>query len=177
MIALKPIRRALAQIFLLSATLLLGGCFVSKSPLISPDNAVYPFQSITLYEESGGEDGAVTLTRSDDVYLDVSGEDKSEYLLAEIDENLYLAQMRVEDDDDGVSWIYGIVQFQGDKFQILAPLCSDVPEDALNSVGIVKGADENFCTISSLEQLEVLVNFVVGTDIERTTFRIQELIR
>ncbi len=177
MIALTPIRRALTQILFLSVTLLLGGCFVSKSPLINPDNAVYPIQSITLYEESGGEDGTVTLVRSGDVYLDVSGEDESEYQLLEIDENLYLAQMRVEGDDDGDSWIYGILQFQGDKFQILAPLCRDVPESELNSIGIAKGADEYSCAISSLEQLEMLANLVVGTDFNRATFRIQELIR
>ncbi len=177
MIALIPIRRCLVQIFVLSATLLLAGCFVSEAPLIGPGNAVYPFQSMVLYDASGDEEDTATLARRGDVYVDLAGEDEGQYMLAAIDDDLYLAQMRVQDDTGKVSWIYGIVQFAGDEFFILSPLCRDAPEGALNSAGIGKGGDGNFCTISSLDQLEALARIVVGSDIERATFRILELVR
>ncbi len=177
MSVLKPFRRFAVQTIFLLATLLLGGCFVSQAPLIGPENAVYPFQSITLYDTSGDEGDTTTLALRDGVYVDVAAVDEGQYLLVEFDTNLFLAQMRIENDDNEVSWIYGIVQLQDEEFFILAPVCGDAPQEMLDKVGIEKDDDGDICAVSSLAQLDAMARLVVGTDIERSTFRIVELVR
>ncbi len=170
--------------WLVVIALFLGGCFTSKMPLIMPDSADYPFQSITFYvvDDAAGEDPAkrITLLRQGDVYVEALKEDEGQYLFTKIAENLFIAQISQAKNDGEIELIYGIVQVRNDTdFVVLSPVCENVPEDLLGRTGIVKIEQKYMdeCRISSLDQLEELARLLIGSEVERDIYRIVELVR
>ena len=180
---LARMRRVLGLMAFAIIALALAGCFTSEIPLISPQNADYPFQRITfVFISDGGEGGdakRTTISREGDAYVELNGQDRVRYLFMQVADGLYIGQ--ISDEDDGeLELMYGIVQIQNETvMSILAPTCDAVSEDMLAAVGIVK-AEEKYlgkCTAASLDQLKALARLLVGTDIKREDYRIVELVK
>ena len=93
MAVINRVRRFWMQVVCVSLSFFLSGCFISQAPLISSDNAIYPFQSITLYDVSDDEKEAHTLTRNGEVYFDLAEKGKGAYLFAGVGEDLFIVQM------------------------------------------------------------------------------------
>lgn len=184
----QSVNRALAVIAVLAVTLAitlaLSGCISSVTPLISPQNADYPFQRITFIargDEDQGKDAVeITLFRQGDVYVELNKDSAEHYLFKRVAEDLYIGQMSETDDEGELQLLYGVVQIQAKTgMNILSSMCDEVPEDALKATGIVKAKGEHFdeCTAASLDQLKTLAGLLVDMDVERQAYRIVELVK
>lgn len=179
---LQSMSRVCARVAVLTVALALGGCYLSETPLIQPQNADYPFQSITFIsvsdETESDDPDRITLVRHGDAYVELNKEDEETYLFALVEDGVLIGQLTAEEDDDKLGVLYAVVQIENDQVMtILSPICDDTPADILAAAGIIKTdkqyADE--CLISSLDQLKTLARMLVGTDIKRETYRIVEL--
>ncbi|MBZ0215090.1 MAG: hypothetical protein K8F25_00930, partial [Fimbriimonadaceae bacterium] len=112
MLTLKLACRFWNRLAILAAILMLTGCFTSQSPLIHPENADFPFQSITFVSvsESGENPEEINLTRDGDAYVELTREDEGQYLLVKVDTDLYVAQLTEANDDGELEVLYGVVQ-------------------------------------------------------------------
>ena len=180
---LTRIRRVLGSMAFAAIGLALAGCFTSETPLISPQNADYPFQRIAFIslsdEKEGGDADQITLVRWGDAYVERNKQDKGRYLFKQVEDDLYIGQISEEDDGE-LELLYGVVHIQnGTLMSILAPTCDSVSTGVLKAAGIVrtekKYVDE--CTVASLDQLKALARHLVGTGIKRETYRIVELVK
>ena len=181
---LKLLSRAWAAMAVLIIAVVLSGCISSKTPLISPQNADYPFQRITFIalgdKDKGKEADRITLLRPGDVYVELNKEDAERYLFKRVADDLYIGQVSEMDDEGELQLLYGVVQIRGEtEMNILSSMCDEVPEDVIKATGIVKtkGAHFDECTVASLDQLKTLAGLLVDTDVERQAYRIVELVK
>ena len=175
------IRRVLCQTGIGIITFALAGCFTSENPFITPDNADYPFQSITFVNvgEPAEEEEQITIIRNGDTYVEQAEGDDSQYHLVRIALDMYVAQLAEEGYKGKVKFLYGVVQIEnGTTMNILNPTCEHTPEDILAAVSIEK-TDKQFtgeCKITSLDQMIDLARLLVKTDIKREVYRIIKLV-
>ncbi len=79
----------------------LAGCFTSKEPLIGPEDAVFPYQTI-VFGDAGNPDDRQTWTRKGDAYSfrpDDSEDREASVRLKDIGKDLYVVQMEFLDED------------------------------------------------------------------------------
>jgi hypothetical protein len=114
---------------LLLMAAMLSGCFFSDKPLISLNEAEFPFQTVTY--EFPGEDDRVTLVRTGDAYTapDEGGDGK--LILKELAPKTYLLQ--VEFDNGGKpGFLFAIARLAADEKSalLIKPFAMKVDQDA-----------------------------------------------
>lgn len=88
--------------------LALAGCFTSEQPLLTVENAEFPFEKIVVADQGGS---LTTLQRKPEGY-GVVGEEEAEglvLLLDDLGDNTYLVQLSGET-EEGPEILYGVVQ-------------------------------------------------------------------
>lgn len=149
---------------LVLAAVVLQGCFVSTAPLMTADQADFPFQKLTFKSESK----SVTLTRDGDLYRIKEDDDAPTYLFKKIGENLYIGQAAGKNKKGKPETVYGIVERRGSHVEIRLPTCSDADEADLKKAGIKK-LDKWFvdqCQITDLEQMKQLAMAIKSKDVK-----------
>ena len=151
---LQRILRRLRPAASLAACLLLAGCFTSEQPMITADNADYPFESLTYMRTDGGEE--ITLERAAGGYAPTSeGETSDRLLLKAMGEDLYVAQTAVPN-SDGSRFLYGLIKVAPDRktFVVAAGVAEDADLEAVRAgvpgLRICEQDDDTVC-IDSLE--------------------------
>jgi len=121
----------------------LAGCFISEAPLIGPQDAAFPFETITYREP--GSPIETTLTHEGDAYL-VRSSDSSEIAqmrFRDLGDNLYLAQITGEDRNGKLSTLYGVVRLN--RGDMTAATYMAVGRDSLAQEGLRDCGDGILC--------------------------------
>jgi hypothetical protein len=95
-------------------TLALGGCFISETPLVGPEDAVFPYETISY--KAANDDAPEKLVRQGDSYV-IAAPDSSariEVRFKDIGDGLYLAQFRGEEDGK-ISILYSVLKVDFDN--------------------------------------------------------------
>lgn len=119
-----------------AALLLLGGCFVSTTDLISAADADYPVADgarFTLHrlDETGARSGetvdAVQVARAGDRYTMTMGEDGKPFtgLMKEIAPGLYAVMAREADGGEPEGGLYMLLERDGDDWKRWGMVCPD----------------------------------------------------
>jgi len=92
----------------LLAPLSLAGCYMTQTPLITPDKAVFPYQRI-VYTEASSEK-PITLTHEGDSYTTKNEKgDTATVRFQQVGDNLYVAQLGSKT-EQGEVYLYGLVR-------------------------------------------------------------------
>jgi len=181
MILAKTISQIWRPLVSVTAALALAGCFTSATPVITPQNADYPFKSITFFASDDDDKEHYTIARRGDVYVEPSNADDDEqYLVVTVAEGLYAGQFMERDDEGELETLYGIVQMTDkDTMTIFSTICDHLPADILTAAKVEKvdGEYGDTCRITSLDQLKTLARLLIDSDVRRQTYRIVELIQ
>jgi hypothetical protein len=99
------------------ACLGLSGCFTSVEPLITPEDADYPFESLTYVQADS--DDKITLLRVSDGYRPASEQDADDrVLLKAMGEGRYVVQV-LSADSGKARYLYGFAQVAADRSSFL----------------------------------------------------------
>jgi hypothetical protein len=87
-------RRIRGIMFALLAPLALAGCFTSETPLIGPDDAVFPFETI-VFRSMDRPDDRQTWTHEGDIYRFApdGGDEALSVRLKPVEDDLFVVQM------------------------------------------------------------------------------------
>jgi hypothetical protein len=120
----------------------LGGCFISETPLIGAEEAVFPFETISY--KQGNEEKPAELVRDGDTYVipDPEGKVRVEVRFKDLGDGLYLAQMSGEEDGK-LSILYAVLKVDFDKKT--AESYKAVGKDEFVREGLRKCGDGSLC--------------------------------
>ena len=145
----------------MAGLLLLAGCFTTARPLITPENADFPFRQITLISE-GKE---IVLKRDGKAYAGFEAgktePDPTRYRFHELAGNMFLVEAGETNDKGKYEGLMGIIRRQGKRLAVLAPTCSDAPPEDLAAARITRKPARSLfpeCEITSLEQMKILAS-------------------
>lgn len=101
----------------------LSACFSSEQPLVGPDQAVFPYETIVFASENGGD--PQTLVHRGDAYIAEADGPELRMRFMPIGDGFYVAQAAGEDGDESVR-LYGIVKLdtramKAMSFAVMAP--------------------------------------------------------
>lgn len=162
------------RVLVLGLAVLLGGCFVSTTPLITPEIAVYPIADGTVFEVTGRPfrdeppaKSVVTMTRDGAFYVhtEVRGEDEtipSRGLMVPLDEGRFIAMAEIEE-----GFIYALFQADGATYKRFDLMCGALKEAAtaagktLADFAVSQEKDESDCTFATLDGLKAAVALIV----------------
>ncbi|MGD9738106.1 MAG: hypothetical protein AB7O56_09780 [Bauldia sp.] len=161
-------------IALAGATVLLAGCFTSTVPLITPENADYPFTTLVLRSDEGLP---ATIVRDGDAYAyaDTGGGDEIRFLLDDYGDGLFLLQMISEGDDGTPQQLYGVVLINEDEGVVA--LYRTVVNDTDFAAGIphcVENGEELFlaCLTDGQQLIDIVVNAIAAGEAPEGAFTI-----
>ena len=164
---------ALIVILVVSA-LGLTGCFKSEQPLISAGDADFPFTTITYADPNGKE---ITLNKTGDTYVNTDDGDESALRLKALDENTFIGQIAVED-DDGDGYLYALVEIAEDRksFYFLHPVANEQAIAAANQGKHgFRPCDDGFVCISTLDGFVKFATSTAQSEDASVTFTIKNL--
>ena len=135
---MKPWGKVLA----VSLSFALGGCFISETPFVTAEDAVFPFKTISYRQPN--EQAPSKLVREGDSYVITAPDNKArvEVKFKDIGDGLYLAQMSGEESGK-VSILYSVLKVDFDKKT--AESYKAVGSDAAVTEGLRKCGDGTIC--------------------------------
>ena len=149
---------------------LVGGCFMSEGPLLTKDNADYPFKKMTAHQTSDPKSPLIWV-RVGDVYEVIEPDDRkssfiSTFLFKKIGEDVFVGQLTTAFPLGGGASApiitYSIIKQRGNDLDTL--YCGNYSDAQLSKLGIttIKGspvgqaAEGKVCRVKSLDQLIAL---------------------
>lgn len=136
----------------------LGGCLVSRQPLIAPGEAAFPLPDLASAErlKPKGEtewehdtNQAARRAGSSYIVTDEDGEEM-ELTLKRIGQTTFVAQSKSKEGD----YVYGLLVFNSGKIYEYGVDCPDFAAEEAQRYGIVAKPDSDDCTVTSIEGLE-----------------------
>lgn len=119
---------------ILALGLALSGCYVSERPLITADNADYPFKGETAYREipmqgglraPPGAEGHLTLTNKHYIRTETDLKDVADVMFKKIDGDYYAAQQQTGGKG---KYYYDLVHIDGKILEMFGLDCSDTDQ-------------------------------------------------
>ena len=107
---LRPIPALVAVVALLG----LSGCFSADKPLLTDDNSVTPYTTITFVEQ-GSDDTPDVMTRQGKAYINHAKDGDRVLRFMAVKDNWYVAEMSGADEDASVQRLYALVRIDLDK--------------------------------------------------------------
>jgi hypothetical protein len=120
----------------------LSGCFISETPLIGPEDAVFPYETISYKQPS--DEKPEKLVRQGDSYVITAADSSAtvEVRFKDLGDGLYLAQFSGEDNGK-VSILYSVLKVDFDKKT--AESYKAVGKDEFVREGLRKCGDGTLC--------------------------------
>lgn len=147
----------------------LSGCFTSETPLISAEDADFPFETFTYREVSA--DKLITMVREGDAYLieapDIDG--RLEIRLMDIGDGLYLAQAHGEKDGT-VSLLYSVLKVDFEKRTAESYLA--VADEKFATKGLRQCDDGKICIDDLDVYLELARRSITAGDEPDVTYKL-----
>lgn len=111
----------------------LAGCFTSDGPLITVEEADFPFQTIIFSQE--GEQEQINLQRQSIGYVGISDDAAPiTFLFKRMSDDLFLVQVSGESEDEGTQYLYGalLVDLEAQTAKAYATIAdeSEIPAEA-----------------------------------------------
>ena len=153
------LRAAVTAVVIAIGSLVLAGCWVAREPVLTKENADYPF--VKLKVQIGNDRDVVTLVRSGDVYVfeeDRNNPGPAEYFLFKrVSEGLYISQETFPQFNN--MNVYAIIRHEGELLK--TPYCGNYSQAKLDKYGIVVLKGDKLgdiihgkpCQVQRLEQL------------------------
>ena len=107
---LRPIPALVAVVALLG----LSGCLSADKPLLTDDNSVTPYTTITFVEQ-GSDDTPDVMTRQGKAYINHAKDGDRVLRFMAVKDNWYVAEMSGADEDASVQRLYALVRIDLDK--------------------------------------------------------------